>query len=70
MTWTTHRWQIAYEKSLLAFAIIVGSGIVLNLVVCLLVVSRLFVKHGRREIHSSVFLQLGLTVLNEVLIGV
>ena len=70
MTWTKQEWQRAYDKSLLAFAIIVGSGIVINLIVCLLVIHRLFGKRNRREVHSSVFLQLGLTVLNEVLIGV
>lgn len=70
MTWTKQEWQRAYDKSLLAFAIIVGSGIVINLIVCLLVIRRLFGKRNRREVHSSVFLQLGLTVLNEVLIGV
>ena len=70
MAWSSQQWESAYVKALKAFTIIVGSGIILSVCLCLLALALFLRKHKQRPIHCYMLVQVVLTMINEVLIFV
>lgn len=67
MTWSQQMWMSAYDKTLMAFSIIVGSGITIN--ICLsLTVGIILIKWKQKSLYCQVLSQIFLTILNEMLI--
>ena len=55
MTWSRQMWESAYEKALMAFSIIIGSGITINICVCLIVIGIILSRREKSKVHCYMF---------------